>query len=318
LVPQPIEEATIGFALITEDVNALSMNLEIFCSRTETLFAKWKLKTYDRIVTAWRDQQNAYEGKMASLRFRKASVGPLGDSNPDINRQTERTELKRSCIAIIDNDNGTVRGTGPTSGAAMYDFDAVAPQLPEPHLSTAQDVGARVRWFEQAFEWENMAYVCYPYYWARRQQWISKLNLNNTDPMFQSFLRAGYARVVVPVRLGFEWAVHFYLHTGLPWMGGGLPPIGDRTQNPLYLDIAEELKALTGAPKETEEPIGAPWDIIVPTSLVKLRPDDVVPSWSRLGLDLKPDPKAHPSDPPPTEWTWSEDKVPASVPYSTS
>ena len=52
--------------------------------------------------------------------------------------------------------------------------------------------------------------------------------------------------MVVPVRPGFEWAVHFYLHTGLPWLGGELPPTGDKTQNPLYLDIDEEITPSCG------------------------------------------------------------------------
>src|SRR5205807_775642 len=109
------------------------------------------------------------------------------------------------------------------------------------------------------------------------------------------FLQAGYPRVVLPVRLGFEFAMLFYLHTGRPWLGGGLPPIGDKTQNPLYLDIAEEIKALTGGGEkgEKEIPIDDPWEYTPPTTVMKLRKDgaqlDALPEWHRVGLDGKED-----------------------------
>jgi len=163
-----------------------------------------------------------------------------------------------------------------------------------------------VRWFEQAFEWEHMRYLFYPYYWGRRSTWVDKLNLKNDDPLFLQFLQAGYARVLVPVRNGFEHAVNFYLHTGKPWMGQGLPTIGDKTQNPLYLDIAEEIKIQSGAlgNDETETPVGAPWEVRLPTILIKLekedpqaKKDDTLPEWNR-------DPYS--SDEPTGTWTWRD------------
>src|SRR5262249_3594605 len=154
-----------------------------------------------------------------------------------------------------------------------------------------------VRWFEQAFEWENMAYVLYPYYWGRRTTWLDRLKLKVDDAMFLQFLQAGYARVVVPVRLGFEPAVQFYLNTGLPWLGGSLPRVGDGPQNPLYLDIADEIRALTdgGEPNETVTAIGDPWEYSLPTQLVRLNADGSLPEWHRVDPTL-------PSDPPPSEW----------------
>ncbi len=114
--------------------------------------------------------------------------------------------------------------------------------------------------------------------------------------------------VVVPVRLGFEWAVHFYLHTGLPWLGGGLPAIGDKTQNPLYLDIAEEIKALTGGgeAKETQTPIGEPWEYTLPTTLIKLRKDDALPEWHRAVLAGNKDDPSYASDAPDGPWSWGD------------
>jgi hypothetical protein len=317
------EQGQLAVTIAAQWVDYVAVEIEVVCSRTDRGgFAKWQLATYEKIAARWQQLQVAYEDKMAALKMQRATVGPLGAADPQANRLTERIELKRACVAILDNANETVRGVSPNVAMQEWPYpkptDANSPDnpvLPEPILpfrpnpqnnKTTQELGAGVRWFEQAFEWENIAYVSYPYFWGRRQTWIQRLNLKNDDPLFLNFLQAGYARVVIPVRLGFEWAVHFYLHTGLPWLGGGLPPIGDKTQNPLYLDIAEEIKALTGGgeAKETQTPVGEPWEYILPTTLIKLRKDDALPEWSRLGPDGKPDPKNFPSDEPNGPWTW--------------
>ncbi|MGF6636510.1 hypothetical protein [Paraburkholderia sp. MM6662-R1] len=125
------------------------------------------------------------------------------------------------------------------------------------------------------------------------------------------FLQAGYARVVIPVRLGFARAVHCYLYTGLPWRGGELPPVGDKSQNPLYLDVAEELKALTGGGESgsIDEPIGEPWEYTLPTTVLKLRPDDQLPSWHRV-VPKGSNPTAYSSDAPDGDWTWADGDPP--------
>jgi hypothetical protein len=215
----------------------------------------------------------------------------------------------------MDNSNDTIDGVtnvavqDSTDGEPDNEKSQWKPVLPEPLLVKSQEVGATVRWFEQAFEWENVAYVSYPYFWGRRSTWISRLNLQNDDPLFVNFLQAGFARVLIPVRLGFESHMQVYLCTGRPWLGGAvIPPVGDKTQNPLYLDIAEEIKALTGGgePGETETPVGEPWEYTLPTTLLKLRKDDALPEWHRMGPDGVEDETNYPSNEPDGEWSWKE------------
>jgi hypothetical protein len=297
-------------------VENAGVDIEVICKRTDDrALAKWQLATYEKIVAAWQRLEADYESKLADFHSQIQSTGPLGGIDPDANRLIERTELKRQCIAIMDNANETVRGVDP--GVAVQDSpdpdpkndnSPYKPVLPEPNLAKSQEVGATVRWFEQAFEWENIAYVSYPYFWGRRATWIERLNLKNDDPLFVNFLQAGYTRVLVPVRLGFELAVQVYLNTGLPWLGGDIPPVGDKTQNPLYLDIAEEIKALTGGgePNETETPVGEAWEYTLPTTLLKLRNDDALPEWHRIGPDGGEDETNYPSDQPDGQWSWKD------------
>jgi hypothetical protein len=47
-----------------------------------------------------------------------------------------------------------------------------------------------------------------------------------------------------------------------------------------FLSIAAEIQNNTGAPGE-EEPVGDPWDIRIPTQLVHLRKDNLLPQWTQ-------------------------------------
>ena len=303
---------TVTYMVYGHNINQMDVNVAFVATPQQSAVDQWRLQTYEKIVSAYKDLEQTYEAEVTAAKMTTQTVGPLGAANPDANALTTRTELKRSCIAIFDSNPATVDGR-----SAPVILDPVVPpatapnpanpQLPMANVATAQTYGRRVRWFEEAFEWENMAYVLYPYYWGRRTQWVANMAITNTDPEFLQFLQAGSARVVVPVRLGFERAVCFYLHTGLPWFGKDLPPVSDDTHNPLYLDVAEEIKALTGGgePNEIEVPVGDPWEYVLPTTLMKLRDGDDLPEWHRNGPVGDSGPQFA-SDAPDDAWTWKD------------
>jgi hypothetical protein len=143
-----------------------------------------------------------------------------------------------------------------------------------------------VRFFEQAFEWEHIVYFFYPYFWGLKKAWNNRMLLDDVDPPFADFLRAGAVRVVVPVRPGFGAAVAHYLGTpdGQIWNGGPPPDIGDS----LYLPIIKEIEEATGAPG-SETPVGDPWEVRLPTTLVRIRPNNDLPSWHKVGESWQPD-----------------------------
>jgi len=284
----PVKEHSIPLSIITDDIDELSVNVEVLCRPTATKIAKWQLETHQAIAGAWQKLQDEYNAKLEAAKLEQQRIGILGESPAETNRQMEQTELKRSCIAILDNRKvigyNEVEVTPPNT--------LTTPRLSAP---TFFDDGAWVRWFEQAFEWDKMSYVFYPYFWGRNTEWENRLKRRyDSDPLFENFLRAGYARVVIPVRNSFRKAVNFYLATGRPWMGGDLPSVGDRT----YLPISEEIKEQSGAPGQ-EKPVGDPWEIRLPTRLIKLRQDDKLPpDWEWLGHDNKV---------PVGSWTWRGD-----------
>jgi hypothetical protein len=125
---------------------------------------------------------------------------------------------------------------GQTRNFPCLNLDKVGPE------------GDFARFFEQAFEWEEMTYFFYPYYWSRLPTWYDKAVMTHDDPLFLEFLKAGAARVVVPVRPGFEAEFQYYLMTGQTWGGGELFGLVDSD----YLSITEpawalnEFKSVTG------------------------------------------------------------------------
>jgi hypothetical protein len=140
-----------------------------------------------------------------------------------------------------------------------------------------------VRFFEQAFEWEHIIYFFYPYFWGWKKAWDQRMLLDDVDPLFADFLRAGAARVVFPVRPGFEVAILHYLETGEIWNGGPPPDL----TSPMYVSIVKEIEEATGAPGD-EVPVGDPWEVHLPTTLVRLRPNDDLPIWAKVNEEWVP------------------------------
>jgi hypothetical protein len=125
---------------------------------------------------------------------------------------------------------------------------------------------------EQAFEWSNLSYFFYPYYWANRNpEWENLSQIVANDPAFEQFLRAGSARVIVPARPGFDLAVKNWLMYQIPFMDGHLPAPDD----PLYISIDKEIREMT-SPWEGGIP-GDTWQSRVGTTLLYLEKDGDLP-----------------------------------------
>jgi hypothetical protein len=229
-----------------------AITIEVDCRRTPQKFASWQLKTYEAILNAYEEKLAAYETALAEAQTR-AGVEIRG-SNPLLNRQIEQAEMEKSCIRLL-----TRCATLPSD--AMKDKQECG--YPDFDCCEAIRDGSIVQFFEQLFEWRIMTYVFYPYFWGRKCNWTTIYTLDDVDPLFLTFLKAGFARVVVPVRPGYEQAALRYLADGVIWEGGTAPGIDD----PMYVAIENELKEPVG----TVDPAVEPWKLTVPTSLVVLQ-----------------------------------------------
>lgn len=261
-------------SVVGYDIFSFAIDLQAVCVRTPEALATWKIGVFEKIQTAYQALQAAYDQKVTQA---VASAGiVIEGQNPGLNRIVEKTELKKLCITMM-----TGQHFGQFGAVTEPPDDAAHP--PEVDVLEALSEGPILQFFEQAFEWEQMTYLLYPYFWGRKKNWISATNLSDPDPMFQQFLSAGAARVLVPVPLAYVKDVQFLLQNPLKktkladkvWGGGDLPTLDD----PLYISIADEFRNqtddLAGATPE-----GDPWEFTLPTTLVWLQPDGTLPVFT--------------------------------------
>ena len=173
---------------------------------------------------------------------------------------TREVTTKSYQLNVIEAKQETEKTTvGYKMTDRKVDYPAIA-------IEASRAKGSVVQFLEQAFEWERLSYVFYPYFWSEEKYWIELMNReDDADPTFTAFLRCGMARVLVAATPAYEDAALYYLFTREPWAGGRSPVIGD----PLFIPLHDELRQQTDD-RSGGVPDGEPWTFTVPTSLVYL------------------------------------------------
>ncbi len=223
----------------------------VVCELTPEGEETWKLKAYNTIIDAYEEKLENYlarKGQLESEQKDKVRV------NPGLYRELEKTVLRKNCITYL-------LGHEKVGISGLFNGATTASGIVPNHTSEALETyAARVKFFEQAFEWDIMSYNFYPFYWSDKNNWVTKYNISNDDPLFKAFLQSGMARVIVTVRPGFEEMVNWYLATGQIWSGGQVPTIDD----PEFVSIVEELR-------EPESVVEETWESRIPTALTVLQ-----------------------------------------------
>jgi hypothetical protein len=224
-------------------VNAVRFhNFEVLvtvaCLVSQAAYEKWQLETYFAIMNAYEAAKARYENAVAAEKIRD-SYQPSFGRNSIENRQIEQTELKRAAISLMTGQRfdlfNAMTLNVPPHGFPELDFDQ------------AEAEGRYIQFFEQAFEWNNMTYLFYPYFWNRKDQWPTLVQISDSDILFKRFLLAGAARVQVPVRPGFNTAVRNYLAGFGIWNVEANLVSGDGDQpDALQLSLVDELRSQLG------------------------------------------------------------------------
>ncbi|MEM9680225.1 MAG: hypothetical protein AAF901_07860, partial [Bacteroidota bacterium] len=256
----------LNFSFIANDVNYLVFNIILHCELLDSKKEQWQNETYNAIMGAYYDRVQEYND---AIREKEANevLTPEAEKltfNPLQNQSIMLRELKRVAIELLIDKTRVSRSN-------FYDMDedtgvseVIRDEAFQTHAST-------VKFFEQAFDWDIMAYVFYPYFYAAEKDWKKLFQSQDVaDPLFQAFLQSGMARTVVPVRPGFEDAVNWYMTTGEIWNGQGL--VVDQDDD-LYISIAEEMQTVDGTVEGT-------WETRLPTALTILQADSI-------GLDVQ-------------------------------
>jgi hypothetical protein len=81
-----------------------------------------------------------------------------------------RAEFQRQCISASANASpGGNNGLDPGSDRG---------------LSAGLRPRFYARFMHNAFEWENVSYFFYPFFWARTARWLDLFNVDGADPDF--------------------------------------------------------------------------------------------------------------------------------------
>ncbi|GLS29370.1 hypothetical protein SAMN04488498_13835 [Mesorhizobium albiziae] len=139
------------------------------------------------------------------LGFQEARPIRISREGPaEVNRATEREELQKWAIKSLRRVPQNLNAI-----EQVGDYQEVSPS----HADVEAPI---VRFYEGAFEWEHMNYFLFPYHWARRATWRARREANAVDYCYRAFLRAGAARVIVPVTPGYEERVAWFLDRSNP------------------------------------------------------------------------------------------------------
>jgi hypothetical protein len=270
---------TVSVALNADNYTSLAGSVTLSLSLSPAAREQWALVAYGRVAERFEQLRREYA---AAVIQASASQPREAVSLPEGSRlwlqQIVRSELQRSAIDVMRNapvdydliaDYPYTNADGSLGTQPVSNFDALGQRQPE------------IRFLQQAFEWEHLAWVLYPYFWGRRSEWARTVVTAHPDPDFTAFLNAGAARLQVPVRPGFECLVKHFMETGEVYEGEGLPRMGD----PGYVSFIDEQLTTLGAPgDEVPWPPAAPreWDIIAPTPLLLVRSlaEPALPTWN--------------------------------------
>jgi hypothetical protein len=68
----------------------------------------------------------------------------------------------------------------------------------------ALEYGAYISFVHQSIDWDNLLISLYPYFWDDTSEEQGKMLFDHPDPVHCEFLRAGAAKVTLPIQPGFE------------------------------------------------------------------------------------------------------------------
>jgi hypothetical protein len=273
----PISQGNVPVALQGINLTGFEVNVEIQCVPLPQTYEQWQNDTYAVILSGYTAQLQAYNDEKAGQSVQQTN--PVDTNSPDQNARTITQELKRQVVEML---TGT-RFTG--LNAISWALQGTLTTQPTTILATAARVAPEIQFMEQAFEWETLTYICYPYYWADSSRWPDLAVIEGNDTNFADFLRAGSARVVVAARPGFEDQVNFFVQYGILWGGGPMPAPGD----PDYLSVADEIKAMQQRPIDVT--VIDTWQVRLPTALIWLQnedPEGQLPSNPSKTIDVIP------------------------------
>jgi hypothetical protein len=175
--------------------------IEVECVLSPRALREWKIKCYQVIIDAYENLKAEAESKMSDFNPNNPGL------NPDRKTELIRTELKKGALTKMFRCN-PFWITDNYHVGREYD-----PNCCEDTLNAE-----KIRFLETTFDWKNMTYELYPYFYADKDNWKDLLDLTDDDPHFETFLQSSYATLRIPVYRDSEKeiaAINFILNNSI-------------------------------------------------------------------------------------------------------
>jgi hypothetical protein len=230
--------ATRAACIVTYAGNLFAaLELRAQAKRDEGLFKSWQARSLEALRNGAAAQ---YQERLSLLQSeRDRLVAEVTEMDTLTLRRLEREEFVRLVVIWLLGPSLPLTATLDIETIIKAILDGEANDKPDLTVLTsaqwgdARLFGELVKFIHQAVEWENMLSFFYPYFWGSTALAREKMLFNHPDPTHREFLRAGYARVVIPIRPGFEADFVSFVENG---------SFDGASQSP-YMTIAEEIRA---------------------------------------------------------------------------
>lgn len=209
----------------------ISNTIVITLHRLPSVFTAWQQSVfqpikdkYDSLAASYRDAVAAAEAAAAAksaeyyeawAKLERELIESDKVRHPFFNAEILRTELKRSVIYLMcqdfEADGAMIRKAEPCG-------------LPEIDRGRAEALGYDWYFWDRLIDWKLMAYAFFDYFWNPMCDWPLRFDPDEPDGMFKAFLRAGYARVLVPVSPAMQQDFLWYVKTHQKWGPSRHPP----------------------------------------------------------------------------------------------
>jgi hypothetical protein len=296
----------LGYGIVEQTSLEQLVSIRAWFMLEDDYYEAWRVKAYQTLQEA---ANKLYLENRQKLQERRARL--LAETNGTdalTLRKLEREELMKNVIRWLFGPGFSF--TPPGVSSPYYTDTGVV--VDEPTVGAVLGHGQLISFLHQALEWENLNSFLYPYFWTPADRWRERLRIRHEDATHEAFLRAGAARIVLPIRIGWEDAFLSLISTG-----------AIDTENHPYQTIAEEIQnyAHTNYPgipsanpeeidpaestEHTEGRLIASWYEYTPTSAIDIRIAEQTPAEGAY----KPPTFA----PPPAGQPWWLDPAVAAV-----
>jgi len=270
------QRESIGYSFFAQHDSTVQVKLEVRCVPTPETILEWKHSVYDAIMDDYRARLSEYNAAVAEEEGAQTLTLDV-ELPPQQLRKREQDELKRLCLQLMGQESQLADPLH--EGGLPFVMEEDEAPLDEGNslidVEKLSSLSQEIRFAEQAFEWVNMTFSLYPYYWADEGQWEELLRLEHDDYQHGEFLKAGAARVLVPIRKNFHQKVHAFLVQGPRALD-----FGDEIEisSPLWLPLYQEIEEAQN-PSSQNIAVEKCWDTRVPTNLIWLQPDATLPEY---------------------------------------